>query len=177
MTTKHDEPQGGQISRRDFTATTTGVLSLLGAMAGSTAALDAAATDAPKNGPSAPYDIAEWSYFWVGNERAPLAKGTLVGGKQMYVEYWIPSVVKHPVPIVLVHGGGGQGLDWIGTPDGRPGWAPMLLQQGYKVYVVDRPGHGRSPLHPELHGAFPPTAGALEEHHGPLHAAQSDGCE
>jgi len=165
MTTKNsniDEPQDGQISRRDFAATTTGVLSLLGAMAGSTTALDAAATDAPKGGPSAPYDIAEWSYFWVGNERAPLAKGSLVGGKQMYVEYWIPTVVKHPIPIMLVHGGGGQGLDWIGTPDGRPGWAPLLLQQGYKVYVVDRPGHGRSPLHPEMHGAFPATAGVLE---------------
>ena len=24
------------------------------------------------------------------------------------------------MPIVLVHGGGGQGLDWMGTPDGRP---------------------------------------------------------
>ena len=99
MTTRNtnpEEPLGEPISRRDFAATTTGVLSLLGAMAGSTTALDAAATDAPKGGPSAPYDIAEWSYFWVGHERAPLAKGSFVAGKQMYVEYWVPTVVKHP---------------------------------------------------------------------------------
>jgi pimeloyl-ACP methyl ester carboxylesterase len=56
---------------------------------------------------------------------------------------------------VLVHGGGGQGLDWMGTPDGRRGWATMLLEEGYKVYVVDRPGHGRSPYHPDLHGGWP----------------------
>ena len=73
----------------------------------------------------------------------------------MYIEYQIPAKVKHPYPIVLVHGGGGQGLDWMGTPDGRRGWATILLEEGYKVYVVDRPGHGRSPYHPDLHGGWP----------------------
>lgn len=102
-----------------------------------------------------PLEIVEWSYFWVGVERAELARGAVVNGKQMYVEYQIPAQVRHPYPIVLVHGGGGQGTDWMGTPDGRPGWSTYLLQEGYKVYVVDRPGHGRSPYHPELHGAFP----------------------
>ena len=79
----------------------------------------------------------------------------MVSGKQMYVEYQIPTKVKHPYPIVLIHGGGGQGLDWMGTPDGRRGWATMLLEEGYKVYIVDRPGHGRSPYHPDLHGGIP----------------------
>ena len=109
-----------------------------------------------------PLDLAEWSYFWVGVDRADLASGTVVNGRQMYVESWIPAQVKHPYPIVLVHGGGGQGLDWMGTPDGRPGWATYLAQEGYRVYVVDRPGHGRSPFHPLTHTAFPPTAGPLE---------------
>src|SRR5579872_666115 len=107
-------------------------------------------------------DIAEWSFFWVGIERAMLpaaanAKGEpspVVNGKQMYIEYQIPAKVRHPYPIVLVHGGGGQGLDWMGTPDGRRGWATYLLLEGYQVYIVDRPGHGRSPFHPDLHGAF-----------------------
>src|ERR1700760_3906241 len=115
-TTKCDERSNG-MSRRDFAATAASTLSLLGAL-GSTGQ-DA---EAAKGDPDAPIDIAEWSYFWVGHERASLAKGTYVGGKQMYVEYWIPSVVRHPLPIVLVHGGGGQGTDWMGTPDGRPGW-------------------------------------------------------
>src|SRR5439155_17499168 len=83
-------------------------------------------------------DLAEWSYFFVGIERAELARATYVNGKQMYVEYFIPAQVRHPYPLVLVHGGGGQGLDWMGTPDGRRGWAQILLEEGYKVYVVDR---------------------------------------
>ena len=87
-------------------------------------------------------DIAEWSFFWTGVERTTLPGGTspIVLGEQMYVEYQIPAKIRHPYPIVLVHGGGGQGLDWMGTPDGRRGWATMLLEEGYKVYVVDRPG-------------------------------------
>src|SRR5579863_7028673 len=117
----------------------------------------AAASTNGKSASKAPLDIAEWSFFWVGVERVTLPGGTspVVSGKQMYVEYQIPAKVKHPYPIVLIHGGGGQGLDWMGTPDGRRGWSTMLLEEGYKVYVVDRPGHGRSPYHPDLHGGWP----------------------
>jgi pimeloyl-ACP methyl ester carboxylesterase len=139
------------ITRREFAAAATGAFTLA----------EAFAADMPSSNSSA-LDLAEWSYFWVGVERAPLARGTYTGGRQMYVEYWIPKAVKHPVPIVLVHGGGGQGTDWMGTPDGRPGWATMLSQKGYKVYVVDRPGHGRSPFHPDIHGPFPAQANTLE---------------
>jgi pimeloyl-ACP methyl ester carboxylesterase len=46
---------------------------------------------------------------------------------------------------VLVHGGGGQATDWMGTPDGRDGWLDYFLAAGFDVYFVDRPGHGRSP--------------------------------
>ena len=71
----------------------------------------------------------------------------------MYVEHWIPTQVRHPYPVVLVHGGYGQGTDWMSTPDGRRGWASLFLEQGYKVYLVDRPGQGRNPHHPWVHGA------------------------
>ena len=155
-----------RINRRDFVRDTAVVSAgamtapaLLTALASnaSAAPLAAQAAAAP-----VPLDIAEWSFFWVGVERAELARGTVVNGKQMYVEYQIPAQVRHPYPIVLVHGGGGQGLDWLLTPDGRPGWATLLLQEGYKVYIVDRPGHGRSPYHPELQGPFPAQHQTLE---------------
>jgi pimeloyl-ACP methyl ester carboxylesterase len=155
----------GSLSRRDFMGRVT-ALAAIGVKAplpllGTSDSADAPGALLSGGQAAAPHletalDIAEWSYFWVGVERADLARGTLVNGKQMYVEYWIPAQVRHPIPIVLVHGGGGQGLDWMGTPDGRPGWSTLLLQAGYKIYVVDRPGHGRSPFHPDLHGPFPP---------------------
>jgi pimeloyl-ACP methyl ester carboxylesterase len=128
----------------------------------SSAAAAQAAQTAAATRTKIPLEVAEWSYMWVNVHRADTARGSFVGGQQMYVEYMLPAQVKHAIPIVLVHGGGGQGTDWLGTPDGRPGWFQYLVSEGYKVFVVDRPGHGRSPLHPELHGGFPPTAAVLE---------------
>ena len=94
---------------------------------------------------------ARRGFFWVGAEPATVAAGTVTRG-QMFVQWEAPPVVTKPYPLVLVHGGGGQGTDWLGTPDGRPGWATFLVEQGYAVYVVDRPGHGRSPFHPDVLG-------------------------
>jgi pimeloyl-ACP methyl ester carboxylesterase len=107
-------------------------------------------------------DIADWSYYWYGVERAMLARGSVVDGRQMYVERWIPRAVQHPYPIVLVHGGYGQGTDWLSTPDGRRGWVSLLLARGYKVYLVDRPGQGRNPFQPFVHGAFDAQAPTFE---------------
>ncbi len=164
MSSSKDQNQSG-VNRREFARELSGI-----AAAG--AALTALATKpaAGQSGYSAfagsnekiPLDLAEYSYFWVGVERAELARGTVVSGKQMYVEYAVPTQLRHPYPIVLVHGGGGQGLDWMGTPDGRPGWFSHLLAEGYAVYVVDRPGHGRSPYHPEVMGGWPARHLSLE---------------
>jgi len=119
-------------------------------------------------------DIADWSYFWYGVEHATLARGTMCNGMQMYVEHWIPREVRHPFPVVLIHGGYGQGSDWISTPDGRRGWATLLLEQGYKVYVLDRPGQGRNPYHPWVHGYFDPQAPTFENVARNMGAATND---
>ena len=161
-----DVKTAGQ-NRREFMHTAT-VLGVAGAAASAIGVLsatpsEAAVQQAGRAAPAtAPLDLAEWSYFWIGAKPAHLAKGTVVSGEQMYVEYFVPARVRHPFSVVMVHGGGGQGLDWLTTPDGRPGWAHHLVMQGYKVYVVDRPGHGRSPFHPEVHGPFGPRAGTYE---------------
>jgi pimeloyl-ACP methyl ester carboxylesterase len=107
-------------------------------------------------------DIAEWSYHWYGVEHALLARGTVCNGMQMYVEHWIPAQVRHPYPVVLIHGGFGQGSDWFSTFDGKRGWATLFLEQGYKVYVLDRPGQGRNPYQPFVHGAFAAQAPTFE---------------
>ena len=166
----YEDFAGGAIGRRDFMrrSAALGVAGAAAAALGSLAAAGSAeaaglAQQTMSASTKIPLDVAEWSYLWVNVKRAEVAsRGAFVGGQQMYVEYMIPARVRHPFPVVLVHGGGGQGTDWLGTPDGRPGWFQYLVQEGFKVYVVDRPGHGRSPLHPELHGAFPGQALTLE---------------
>jgi pimeloyl-ACP methyl ester carboxylesterase len=62
----------------------------------------------------------------------------------MFVQYFLPARPRHDLPIVMIHGGGGQGTDWLETPDGRDGWVDYFVADGWDVYVVDRPGHGRS---------------------------------
>ena len=113
--------------------------------------------------PSPVLDVADWGYYWYGVERATLARGTVVNGGQMFVEHWIPAEVRHPYPVVLIHGGYGQGSDWLTTPDGRRGWASAFLAEGYKVYVIDRPGQGRNPFQPFVHGAFDAQAPTFEK--------------
>jgi pimeloyl-ACP methyl ester carboxylesterase len=134
----------------------------LAAIAITAAPKKAPAQTAPAGNPGPPLDIADWSYHWIGVEHATLARGTMCNGMQMYVERWIPREVRHPYPVVLIHGGYGQGSDWISTPDGRRGWATLFLEQGYKVYVLDRPGQGRNPYHPWVHGYFDKEAPTFE---------------
>ena len=64
--------------------------------------------------------------------------------EQAYVQYFIPARLAHPLPIVLLHGGGMTGAMWEQTPDGRPGWMQHFLRQGHAVYVVDNVERGRA---------------------------------
>src|ERR1700722_2389710 len=102
-----------KLTRRDLGVPPAGALAALPAQV-------AAQTPARETGSSNPLptrDIAEWSYHWYVVEHALLARGPVCNGMQMYVEHWIPTLVRHPYPVVLIHGGYGQGSDWIGTPD------------------------------------------------------------
>ncbi len=70
---------------------------------------------------------------------------------QMFVQYMIPADRRHALPIVMTHGGGGQGTHMMGI-GGRPGWVHYFVQAGYAVYWIDRPSYGRSPYHPDALG-------------------------
>jgi pimeloyl-ACP methyl ester carboxylesterase len=76
----------------------------------------------------------------------------------MFVQYILPADRKHEYPIVMIHGGGGQGTDWMETPDGRDGWVDYFVADGWDVYVVDRPGHGRSQSNPSCGNGMVGTA-------------------
>jgi len=52
-----------------------------------------------------------------------------------------------------------QGLDWLSTPDGRRGWASMLVEAGYKVYCSLNPDKAAPP------GTAPPRPSPLQAAH------------
>jgi pimeloyl-ACP methyl ester carboxylesterase len=85
--------------------------------------------------------IARKGFYYAGGEY--VGDPPIMGG-QMYVEVWEPREASQPYPLVMFHGNGQTGVDWLQTPDGRPGWAYYLVEQGYTLYMVDYPARGRS---------------------------------
>jgi len=85
---------------------------------------------------------------FVGYTTEPADNGSVNVVNGMFVQYMLPADRKHRYPLVMIHGGGGQGTDWMQTPDGRDGWSDYFVAAGWDVYVVDRPGHGRSQSNP-----------------------------
>src|SRR5687767_1950717 len=90
-----------------------------------------------------PLQIADQGCFFAGGEYVETKNGRTMRG-QMYVQYQIPARQRHPYPLVMIHGGGQTGVNFVSTPDGRRGWADYFVANGYAVYVVDQPGRGRS---------------------------------
>ena len=92
---------------------------------------------------SAQHALATRDFFYVGGSYAGEASTEVMAG-QMYVEVLRPPRVTKKYPLVFFHGAGQTATNWIGTPDGRAGWADYFLGQGYVVYLVDQPARGRS---------------------------------
>lgn len=108
-------------------------------------------TQAPLFDEHVPLQIADQGYFFVGGEYAEGTAGRRMSG-QMFVQYQIPARRRSPHPLVMIHGGGQTGTNFLGTPDGRKGWADYFVANGYAVYVVDQPGRGRSGYFPDRYG-------------------------
>lgn len=92
-------------------------------------------------------------YFFVGGRyETTNSKTTALG--QMFVEYRAPARITQPYPVVMVHGTAQTGTNFLGTPDGRPGWADRFAAKGFAVYVVDQVGRGRSGGDAEIYGPY-----------------------
>src|SRR5579864_433504 len=96
-------------------------------------------------------DLSRTGIFCAGGKYVG-APGKEVMGGSAYVEVWVPKQIRHPYPIVYIHGAGQTATDWQQTPDGRPGWAYYFAKQGYVQYMVDSPARGRSPYVPDHDG-------------------------
>jgi pimeloyl-ACP methyl ester carboxylesterase len=100
---------------------------------------------------SGPVSIAREGYLYAGGHYIEGKRGKIMTG-QMFVEYQIPAKRVSPYPVVMVHGGGVTGNIYLGTPDGKEGWAEFFLRKGYAVYVADQVGRGRSGYITEAYG-------------------------
>lgn len=85
---------------------------------------------------------------------------------QMHVFYQLPvSPNNHSwswsrtkrLPIIMIHGSQQTGANFLGTPDGRPGWAAYFVAHGWPVYVIDQPGRGKSGYFPNTYGPQGPN--------------------
>jgi pimeloyl-ACP methyl ester carboxylesterase len=91
--------------------------------------------------------VGQRGYFYVGGKYTGEPGKSIMGG-QVYVEVLAPKDVKRPYPLVLIHGAAQTNTNWMGTPDGRKGWAEFFVEQGYIVYMMEQPMRGRSAWHP-----------------------------
>lgn len=106
--------------------------------------------------------IVRREFFYVGGEYAgPAGEETLHG--QMYVEALSPREPRRPWPLVMFHGAGQTATNWLGTPDGRIGWAEHFAAEGYTVYLIDQPARGRSAWQPGIDGPLTRFAAAAQE--------------
>ncbi len=100
---------------------------------------------------SKPLEIADQGAFSVPGRYVEVGKDTIMVG-QMFVQYQVPKNKTRPYPVVMIHGGGQTGINFLGTPDGRRGWADDFVAHGYAVYVVDQSGRGRSGFFTDVYG-------------------------
>ena len=130
-----------------------------------------AAQNVIAGGEAGPIRLKDQGHFYVGIRQFEIPANPDAGRfgmagvgvyGQMYVGYQLPETRTQKYPLILVHGGGGQATDWMGTPDGRDGWLDYFLAAGFDVYFVDRPAHGRSPKNTR-YGALaePPSSGFI----------------
>jgi pimeloyl-ACP methyl ester carboxylesterase len=114
---------------------------VLGGVAMAAAAVAGAAS---AGGEAGELELRDLGAKYLGYTTRSADNGSLDVLNPMFVQYVLPAERRHEYPIVFIHGGGGQGTDWLETPDGRDGWVDYFVADGWDVYVVDRPGHGRS---------------------------------
>lgn len=88
--------------------------------------------------------------FVGGREVAMTSGGRFDTGNQIVdqapVHYLIPPKDERAgkSPIIMIPGKGLTSYLYLGTPDGRDGWAQLFAKAGHPVYVFDEPGNAIS---------------------------------
>lgn len=71
-------------------------------------------------------------YFYVGGSYTTVSGGSEIAHGQLYVEHLAPIEKTRSIPILFIHGNGMTAVNFLNTPDGRPGWADYFLAQGMR---------------------------------------------
>ena len=82
-------------------------------------------------GEAGPIHLRDQGHFWVGIRPKDEGNNTVSVHGQMYVGFQLVENPTQKYPLILVHGGGGQATDYMGTPDGRDGWLDYFLAAGF----------------------------------------------
>jgi pimeloyl-ACP methyl ester carboxylesterase len=140
---------------RRICVTTFAMLAVLSAVAAPARSQGSSPAVPPSGIPTIALDnVARQGLFYAGGKyvgELGADKESTMGGA-MYVEVMVPKQIRSPYPVVFVHGAAQTGVDWLQTPDGRPGWAYNFLDMGYVVYLEDMPARGRSQYVPGVDG-------------------------
>jgi pimeloyl-ACP methyl ester carboxylesterase len=112
---------------------------------------------------SAPHEVAPPVHrrrgaFWLPGDLEKDETGPWQLGPA-WVQWEAPAALTGLPPVVFVHGGGSQSTDWLGTTGAEAGWAELAVRAGHPVYLLDRPGYGRSPWDPARLGEKTPFPG------------------
>ena len=102
------------------------------------------------------------TYFYVGGGYADDGKGGHIFKDQMYVEKLSPVSTEQDVkpPVVLIHGQGQTGTNFLVKPDRGVSWTSHFLAAGHTVYIVDQTFRGRSAWAPRAGADAPSTYSA-----------------
>ena len=98
--------------------------------------------------------LSKMGLMYVGGREVPMQGGGRFGGggqqsqvvEQAPVHYLIPPKDKQQgkCPVIMVPGMGLTSYLYLGTPDGRDGWAQLFAKAGHAVYVFDEPNNAVS---------------------------------
>jgi len=105
--------------------------------------------------------LGQVDVFFVGGAYVP--DGTRMTG-QAHVMRLAPARPLYRTPLVFIPGQGQTIANFLGTPDGREGWATQFVRRGFVVYLMDQPGRGASGYDTEAYGpASRQGPGVLEQ--------------
>lgn len=124
--------------------------------------------DKNNNDDLGPFIVGEQGVLYMGGvyDTAPSSGMPTTMAGQAHVFYQLPvSPNNHSwnwkrtkrLPIIMIHGSQQTGANFLGTPDGRPGWAAYFVAHGWPVYVIDQPGRGKSGYFPNAYGPQGPN--------------------